>query len=190
MEQDASIPWKKIRSSGGRDLILFESRFDVYENIRNHHRVKAVVLQAPDWVNIVALTPQREVVIVQQYRFGTQQMTSEIPAGIVEKDETPAQAARRELLEETGYTSQEWSAMDYVEPNPAFLDNRCYFFLALNAIKTQSAQPDAGENIRTLTMTEDDLKREIDRGRLRHSLALAALARVFDIWKVIAFPKK
>lgn len=190
MEHDASIPWKKIRSIGGRDLILFQSRFDVYENIRNNHRVKAVILQAPDWVNIVALTPQREVVIVQQYRFGTQQMTSEIPAGIVEEDETPAQAARRELLEETGYSSQVWSAMDYVEPNPAFLDNRCYFFLARDAQKTHPARPDAGESIRTLTMAEDELRQEINRGRLRHSLALAALARVFDIWQVNANPQE
>ncbi len=184
MEYDASLPWKKLSSESGQDLILFKSRFDYYENVRNNHRVKAVILQAPDWVNIVALTPQRQVVIVQQYRFGTQQMTSEIPAGIVDQDETPAQAARRELLEETGYTSQDWTAMDYVEPNPAFLNNKCYFFLARNAQKTHSTRLDDGENIRTLTMPERELRKEIEQGHLRHSLALAALTRVFDIWKV------
>jgi len=188
MEHDASTPWKKIRSKRGQDLVLFQSRFDFYKNIRNDHRLKAVILQAPDWVNIVALTPRREIVIVQQYRFGTQHKTSEIPAGIVEEDETPEEAARRELLEETGYTSQDWMAMDYVEPNPAFLNNKCHFFLARNSRKTHSTRLDDGENIHTLTMGEHELRQEIEQGRLRHSLALAALARVFDVWKMDALP--
>lgn len=174
--------WRLHHSEKGEDLTLFKARYDTYTNRRNGQLTRAVVLQAPDWVNVVALTPEECVVIVRQFRFGTREVTSEIPAGIVEAHETPQQAAVRELREETGYTSKEWKSMEYVEPNPAFLDNKCYLFLARNAQPTQPPQPDPGENIRTVTMDLDSLKKEMESGRLRHSLALAALTRVFDFW--------
>ncbi len=175
--------WEYLRSEEGEDLILFQSRFDIYTNLRNDQVVKAVVLEAPEWVNVVAVTPQKKVVIVQQYRFGTQNVTSEIPAGIVEAHETPGQAAVRELKEETGYTSGDWGSMGYVEPNPAFFNNKCHLWLAKDATRTQRPQLDAGENIHALEMSARELKKEIKEGRLRHSLALVALARLFDIWE-------
>jgi len=184
MGKEEHLPWEWIRSKDVADLILFKARFDWYQNPRNQQRKKAVILQAPDWVNVVALTPDQHVVIVQQYRFGTREITSEIPAGIVEEDELPQQAAMRELKEETGYTSQEWTSMDYVQPNPAFLDNRCYLFLAKNARRTHSPQLDAGEHIRTQVMDRHQVAKEINAGRMRHSLALAALARVFEVWSI------
>lgn len=184
MENDREQVWRYIESEEGEDLILFQARFDNYANRRNDQHIKAVVLDAPDWVNIVALTPEKKVVIVQQYRFGTQSMTSEIPAGIVEAHETPREAAIRELQEETGYTSQDWAAMGYVEPNPAFLNNKCHLWLAKDATRSHSPQLDEGEDISAIEMGIQALQQEIKDGRLRHSLALVALARLFDIWKL------
>lgn len=183
MEKNREQTWQHLESEEGEDLILFHARYDTYKNRRNDRLIKAVVLDAPDWVNIVALTPKKKVVIVQQYRFGTQSMTSEIPAGIVETHETPHQAAIRELKEETGYTSQDWISMGYVEPNPAFLNNKCHLWLAKDATRSNLPQLDEGEDISTIEMGKQALQQEIRNGRLRHSLALVALARVFNIWK-------
>lgn len=182
MEENLESIWRYQRTQEGEDLTLFQARFDWYVNRRNEQRIRATVLDAPDWVNVVALTPEGEVVIVKQYRFGTRSVTSEIPAGIIEEDETSQAAARRELREETGYTSHSWTALGYVEPNPAFFNNKCYMWLARDAHPSHPPQLDVGENIHTVTLDRASLAKEIQEGRLRHSLAIAALSRVFPIW--------
>lgn len=183
MTKDEQEPWKVIRSERGPTLPLFRTRFDWVRNPRNQYTMRAVILETDDWVNVVALTPQKRVVVVRQYRFGTRRMTVEIPAGIMEAGETPKEAALRELREETGYTAREWKYLGYVEPNPAFMDNVCHNWLAVDASRAQQPIPDVGEDIDVGEMSLDKLRQEIEAGRLRHSLALVALAQVFDdLW--------
>lgn len=182
-QQDENV-WECVQTEQGPDLKLFRARFDWVRNPRNRHTVKATVLQAQDWVNVVALTPEGKVLVVYQYRFGTQRVTTEIPAGIIEDGETSHEAAIRELKEETGYTSDEWEYLGYVEPNPAFLDNRCHHWLARNAERTQPPEPDEGENVVVGELSEEQIRQEIEVGRMRHSLALTALSRVLDVWGV------
>ena len=182
MSKDEQEPWHVTRSERGPALPLFQVRFDRVRNPRNGHHMKAVILEADDWVNVVAITPEEKVVVVRQYRFGTRRMTVEIPAGIVEAGETPKEAAIRELREETGYAAREWRYLGYVEPNPAFMDNACHNWLAVDASQVQRPNLDAGEDIRVGEMSKEELRREIKAGRLRHSLALVALAQVFDLW--------
>jgi 8-oxo-dGTP pyrophosphatase MutT (NUDIX family) len=173
--------WKTIRSASGPDLKLFQVRFDWVTNPRNAHTVKATVLESPDWVNVVALTPNGKLIVVHQHRFGTQQTTTEIPAGIIERGETSRGAAMRELKEETGYTSQEWEYLGFVEPNPAFLDNRCHHWLAKNVEQTSEPEFDQGEFLRVSEMSWDAIRQEILENRFRHSLAFTALAYLFDL---------
>lgn len=173
--------WERVQSEVGPDLRLFRTRLDWVRNRRNGYLLKATILEAPDWVNVVALTPAGKVVVVQQYRFGTQQVTTEIPAGIIEEGEETQAAAIRELREETGYTSQEWEYLGYVEPNPAFLTNRCHHWLARNARQELSPSPDEGESLIICEMSLDELGHEIAAGRMRHALAVTALAHVFDL---------
>ncbi|MFO7917972.1 MAG: NUDIX hydrolase [Anaerolineae bacterium] len=183
MREDEQKPWKVTHSERGPALPLFQVRFDRVQNPRNGHTMKAVILEADDWVNVVALTPREKVVVVRQYRFGTRQMTVEIPAGIVEAGETPKEAAIRELREETGYAAREWKYLGYVEPNPAFMDNACHNWLAVDASQVDQPTLDVGEDICVGEMSLEELTQEIEAGRLRHSLALVALAQVFDdLW--------
>ncbi len=177
------------RSERGASLSLFRTRFDWVQNPRNAHTFRAIVLEADDWVNVVAVTPQKKVVVVHQYRFGTRSMTVEIPAGIMEAGETSKEAAVRELGEETGYAAQEWRYLGYVEPNPAFLDNACHNWLAVDATRVQDPALDVGEDIGVGEMSLQELRQEIRAGRLRHSLALVALAQVFDLWPDSAWTK-
>ncbi len=173
--------WELVRTDSGPDLKLFRVRFDWLRNPRNDHTVKATVLETPDWVNVVALTPEEKVVVVQQYRFGVQKATWEIPAGIVEPEETPEEAAVRELREETGYVSEEWEYLGYAEPNPAFLDNRCHHWLARNARQRTPPEFDVGEDLSVREMNFTEIRREVTDGRFRHSLAFSALSHLFDI---------
>ena len=183
MPKKHSQPWKRIKTELGPHLKIFQVRFNWLQNPRNSTVFKATQLEAPDWVNVVALTPEGDVVIVRQYRFGNEKVTTEIPAGTVEEGETSQAAAARELKEETGYTSSAWEYLGYVEPNPAFLNNKCHLWLAKDVKKTHPAELDGGEDIITDLMNLEELRQEIADGKLRHSLALVALSRVFEaLW--------
>lgn len=175
-------PWERLETRPGKPTRIFTVRHDRMRNPRNGAKVDAVILEAPDWVNVVALTFDGKIVTVRQYRFGVGAVTTEIPAGMVDPGETHADAARRELLEETGYRSDQWQYLGYVEPNPAFLDNRCHHWLAREASRCGDPSLDAGEDVSVQERTLDELRREIAAGRMRHSLAVSALAHVFDIF--------
>jgi ADP-ribose pyrophosphatase len=173
--------WKVIRSEPGPDLRIFQSRFDWIENPRNNKVLQAVILQARDWVNVVALTPEEKIVAVSQFRFGIRRQSLEIPAGLVDPGETPLEAARRELAEETGYAAGEWKSLGWSYANPAFLNNRAHHFLALNARPTQPPQLEDGEDIVCAELTLDEVRRAIQSETMRNAMTLLGLSKVFDM---------
>jgi 8-oxo-dGTP pyrophosphatase MutT (NUDIX family) len=156
-------------------------RYDRLRNPRNGAERKALVIETGDWVNIVAITPDARIVVVRQYRFGRALATTEIPGGLVDPGEEHAVAAARELHEETGYTSEEWHYLGAVDPNPAFLTNCCHQWLARQAIPGALPTFEEGEDIVVATLTPAELGAEIRSGTFRHSLALLALAHVYDL---------
>ncbi len=144
--------------------------------------MKRLVLESVDWINVVALTAKHESVMVRQYRFGIGACTLETPGGMVDAGEKPLAAAQRELLEETGYVSDEWDYLGAVEPNPAFHPHLCHHFLARNVRQVADVDPGPGEAIAIEICTLEQLKDAMKNGYLRHALALSALARVYPLW--------
>jgi len=181
MDVNTEKSWEIIRSEQGPNLVLFQARYDWVRNPRNEKSMKAVILESADWVNIVALTPEKKVVIVKQFRFGVAKTTVEIPAGIIHKEETPEQAAVRELSEETGCIASSWKYLGWFEANVAFLNNVCHSWLALDVVKTYSPQLDEGEDIFVTELSLEEVRREIQQGSMRNSLTILALSRVFDL---------
>lgn len=143
--------------------------------------MRRVVLETPDWVNVIARTVDHEIVVVRQYRFGIQDITAEIPGGMIDPGEDPLVAAQRELREETGYESDQWRALGNVQPNPAFHDNLCYHFLADHAVPVGPPNLDAGEDIRVETWPLTRMLGAVESGEVRHTLVLSALACLYDL---------
>ena len=178
-DSDSPRPWELVKSEPGPDLRVFKSRFDWRVNPRNQHQLKCLVLESRDWVNVVALTPEDEIILVKQFRFGRGEVTIEIPGGVVDQGEDHAAAARRELVEETGYAGDRWTYLGASEPNPAILDNLCHHWLAEGVVRKQETELDAGEDIVILKAGKRKVEKMIDEGLLRHSLVLVALNRAF-----------
>lgn len=131
------------------------------------------VVKLPSWVNIFACTSEGNMVAIHQYRHGTDEVTLEIPGGGINPDESPLQAAQRELQEETGYTSQNWQFAGTLDVNPAIQNNFCHIFVALNATKTHPTNFDEHEEIEVAEIPLQQFKNLIRTGKIRHSLVIA-----------------
>ena len=169
---DRPAHWTKISSEQIADCRVFKVRRDIAES--EGRQRPFFVIENPPWVNVVALTPAREVVLIEQYRHGTDGMTIEIPGGIADDGENPAETARRELLEETGYRCGEVILLGASTPNPAIQDNVQYHFLALDCEMTGATAFDDDESIRTFLMPFNEVSEAIRDGRITHSLVVAA----------------
>ena len=135
-----------------------------------------VTLHAQDWVNIIPVTKAGNIVLVEQYRQGVQEITIETPGGLVEPNEEPMKAAMRECKEETGYYSDsEPIQIARIAPNPAFLDNHCYIYLWKNCEKIGEQELDGNEDIRVFEASPKEIREMIKDGRINHSIALSAL---------------
>ena len=121
-------------------------------------------LEYPDYVHVVAITTEGEMVLVRQYRHGAQEALVELPAGTRDKGEDPIKTAQRELQEETGYASDEWIQLPNGSVNPATHANVCYNFLALNCTEISGQNLDESEEIELLTMSVEDVKKELPQG--------------------------
>ena len=178
---DNSQIWFIEKSEPGPDLKLFEARFDFIKNPRNGITEKKVILSGGNAVNVIALTSANEIVLVQQYRFGTASYTLELPGGLVDPDESLVKAAERELEEETGYTcGEKLIPLGKIGQNPVFMDSYVHHFLALDVKLTKKQTLDAGENIEVILMPLEELKFRWQKGEIEHPHSVNALLRYFN----------
>ena len=170
--------WSKLSSRTLFGSKVFELGIERLRSPRTGQELDAVVLRSADWVNVVALTPDQEVVLVRQYRFGSQDVTLEIPGGIVDPGEQPLQAARRELREETGYEASRLTALGSIAPNPAIHRNRLYTFLAEGCVRVAEQQQDPGEDIAVELRPLVEIDALLASGAINHALVAVAFQKL------------
>lgn len=171
-------PWKILESH----FIHKNVRIDTCE-LPNGMTIDGFVLDYGDWATILALTKQQEVVMVRQYRHGAQKVILELPGGAMdEKDENPRQAARRELLEETGFASDTFIQIGCVSPNPANQTNLIYSFLALDAEKVDGQHLDATEDIEVVLKPLEEVIRMAKSGELFQSMQVSTVFFALAYW--------
>lgn len=188
-QQDGSsenVPhWEEL----GSDKIADCRIFDVHSK-RFRHPVRETesdfyVIRTRDWVNVVPVTENHEIVLVKQFRFGVKENSWEIPGGVMEAGEDPVAAGLRELQEETGYTSSRARLLGSVRPNPAIQSNTCHLVLAERARLTHDLSWDEHEEIVAKAVPIDEVYRMAQRGEIFHSLALNALLLFYPEWEKI-----
>lgn len=146
-------PWKVLNSKISYQDRWIKVRSDSCQTLSGKVIEPYHVLEYPDWVNVVALTQQQEIVLVRQYRHGSQKIMTELPSGAIEKNDlSPEAAARRELLEETGFSGDRFFEIGSYSPNPANHSNTCYAFLALDVYSVQEQMPDPTEDLEVIRL--------------------------------------
>ena len=169
-------PWPLLDSEVLHEFNIYRLRRDRRLSPRTGRKHTFLVLDASDWVNIVPVTPNGNVLLIRQFRHGTASAVWEIPGGMVDGPDEPAeQAARRELREETGYATDQWEFLGAVEPNPAIQNNRCHTFLARDVQLVGSQQLDGAEDIAVQETPWPRVRAMIDSGEIAHSLVILAL---------------
>ncbi len=174
MANDQPRAWTTLATEVLGTYPIFELSRSRQRSPLSGHEHQFLRLDCSDWVNVIALTDDGRMVLVEQYRHGTDEMTLEIPGGAVDPGERPETAAARELEEETGYRASELIEIGAVDPNPAFLSNRCWTYLALGCRSDGTVNLDPSEEIEVSLAPIEDFARLIDEGAITHSLVIAA----------------
>lgn len=171
--------WKTIHSSYSFECPWLKVRKDVVRLPNGVEVPDFYITEAPDWVNVIAITTDGKFIIEEQYRHGIKKVCFELCAGMVDEGETPLETAKRELLEETGYLGGNWTAYGMSVPNASGATTQCYHFLATNVERIQKPKPEKTEDIKIHLLTEQELKQLMLDGRIAEAVMQAPLWRFF-----------
>lgn len=166
--------WRRVSSEPLADCRVFQVRRDRSANPRDGREHDFFVIEAPDWINIIPLTARGEVVMIEQFRHGTGEVTLEIPGGMVDRGEEPREAALRELLEETGYAGHEAALLGRTRPNPAIQNNWIHTFLARDVRFERAPVFDGTEHTAVRLVPLGQVPALVAGGTITHSLVVMA----------------
>jgi 8-oxo-dGTP pyrophosphatase MutT (NUDIX family) len=176
-------PWKKISSTPIGDFRIFKLRSEKKVSPRTGKEHDFFVLDSPGWVNVIAITPDQQLVMVEQYRHGSDTVELEIPGGMMDIDEVdPVKTAIRELREETGYEGTNARVLGKVFANPAIFTNMCYTAVVENCVLKHPSEFDHAEDLITRLVPISDIPRLVAEEEILHPLVLVALYH-FELWK-------
>tara|TARA_B100001013_G_scaffold154065_1_gene91690 strand:+ start:69 stop:608 length:540 start_codon:yes stop_codon:yes gene_type:complete len=166
--------WRTVETKHIFGNRIFGFREDTVISPKTSKSHPVWVMDAPTWVNIVPITKEKKVVMIKQYRFGTKEISMEIPGGMVNSEEKAKSAAIREMKEETGYDSLEVYEIGKISPNPALMTNSVYSYVALDVEKTCEQELDDMEDIEVLEVDLKEIPNLIKKGDIDHSLVISA----------------
>ena len=168
--------WPKISSKRVGDYRIFQIRSDIRRSPRTGKEHDFFVLECVNWVNVIAVTAQNELVMIEQYRHGSDTIELEIPGGMMDPGEdSPVTTGVRELREETGYEGHNGRVIGEIFPNPAIMANTCYTVLVENCELKHATVFDHSEDIITRLVAWREIPELIRSRRIRHSLVVVAL---------------
>jgi 8-oxo-dGTP pyrophosphatase MutT (NUDIX family) len=166
-----------------KDLLFSSPFFELYKEKCETFTGKTLDayyrMELGDWVQVIAITKEDQCVLIRQYRHGSKDTQLEIVGGVVENGEDPQLAAVRELAEETGYASENWSLLAKTRPNPAIQNNYMYTYLALDAEKVSDQNLDPFEDIEVELYSQESLKELLFSGEITHSLVYMSLLKYY-----------
>jgi ADP-ribose pyrophosphatase len=174
--------WPRHNSHQVFSCPIFKVRCDSHAAPESGKSHDFFIIEPADWINIIAITPKQEIVLIEQYRYGSGAVTLEIPGGVIDAGEAALAAAKRELQEETGYYSEHWHLIGINEPNPAIQQNRCYTFLAADARPAARQNLDDTEVIEIRLEALADVPALIRSQQITHALVIAAFY-FYDHWR-------
>ena len=180
--EDRRLAWRRQRSEQVADCRVFRVRRDLSADPRGRGGHDFYVIEAPDWVNVIPVTKEGEVVLIELYRHGTEEISLEIPGGMVDPGEDARAAAGRELLEETGYEAREVVLLGRTRPNPAIQNNWLHTFLARDVEYRREPADDGTELTRVRLVPLERIPSLIAGGEIGHSLVVAGF-HLFGLWR-------
>ena len=170
-------PWETLSDETLVHYKVFHVRKSRRRSPRTGAEIGFFLLDTPDWVNVLPITEDGQVVFVRQFRHGPQRVTLEIPGGLIDAHETdPATAAARELREETGFEAGRLERLGVMNPNPSMMGNRCFAYVATGCRRIGDLAMDPGEDIEVVTRPLTELDAMVARGEIEHAIVLATLA--------------
>lgn len=175
------LPWSNINNRKYFDNGFMQVNGKTSRSEMTGFEREYIQITCPDLVHIAAVTNNNEIIIVNQFRHGIDNFVLELPGGSINKGESPAIAAARELSEETGYVSNSWEFLGELYVQPAVHSNKVYMFLARDIILTEGKAPDKGEELEVIKIPAGEVINMCKNGGIMHPFSQSVMFQLVEI---------